>query len=156
VSWAAAKLVLEGNGQELREAGLDAIARAGGWQVVTGISTIMRVFLWGVMDSMIDCYALGYGWVDQETLWTKTLEEYLGERIAPRKIVWRDGGMEPRMLVAGKRHKAVCRAQQDANAAAVVVMDMACCDLSIMRMKRYRCDTRAFRLYRARHASTEK
>lgn len=58
VSRACILAVIRQNALQLPEAALTAILRAGGWQAVTGIPTVLRVYARKVLDQYIDMKSL--------------------------------------------------------------------------------------------------
>ena len=87
------------NGLELPEGVLTAILRAGGWQAVTGIPTVLRVYARKVLDQYIDMKSLSLGRDLGTEVWQQKIVEYLGRHTFPTEAIVDPGRAEIPMQV---------------------------------------------------------
>lgn len=87
VSRACILAVIRQNGLQLPEGVLTTILRAGGWQAVTGIPTVLRVYARKVLDQYIDMKSLSLGRDLGPEVWQQKFDEYLGRQMFPEQTI---------------------------------------------------------------------
>ncbi|GLC57084.1 hypothetical protein PLESTB_001181300 [Pleodorina starrii] len=84
VTRAATVEILRQQGRGLSETVLTAIARWGGWQAVTGVRTLSRIYIQPVLDTFICGFTLGLGRQPSTKEWEARLQSYLGGDVFPK------------------------------------------------------------------------
>ena len=79
--------IMESKGNELSPGVIEMLVRAGGWQAVTGATTVLRVYARKVVDDFLDYYSLALGYTMSNAAWQQRRRAYLGEAVCPKAPV---------------------------------------------------------------------
>ena len=72
---------MDSRGTELPPGVIDMLVRAGGWQAVTGATTVLRGYARKTIDDFLNCYSLALGYTMSEAAWQQKRRAYLGEAV---------------------------------------------------------------------------
>lgn len=77
--------VMHSEGQGLPTSTLIVVVRAGGWQAVTGVTTILKTYARKVIDEHIDLYSISLGYDIGKQGWEDRVRAYLGAPLFPKQ-----------------------------------------------------------------------
>lgn len=139
ITRAATSNLLENCGMGIDEALLHAITRWGGWRAVTGIQTVLRIYLATTIDNYVCGHGLGLGRRKSKEEWERRRLEYLGPDIMPTETYAR-GTYPLRVRMAGWHVPTVARWRQDVTTACNAIMKMGKGDTALYPVDRYMSD----------------
>lgn len=133
--------ILQNRGSGLSEDTLMAIARWGGWECVTGVMTVMKVYAARIIDSYLNGAVLGLGHRAAQVDWEARLAEYTSHRCECATDVRDASHMTGQPLLVRHRvrhHVAVVAVRHELNAAVAKLLQAAAMDITIMPILRFR------------------
>ena len=144
-------------GTALDDGTLHCIVRWGGWQAVTGVQTVMRIYARKVIDDFIDPYAMSLGRPLSDKEWERRRVEYIGEVVSPSDSIvdYRRGPENLQVRLHVWEHPVWQRVQRELNEVWGQVMQAALADMRSKHLHRYLQNSRAFSLYCDTHADNK-
>ena len=85
---------MRAQGLQLPEGTLNVVVRAGGWNAVSGVFTVMKTYARKVIDEHIDLYSINLGYDIGPEGCAERLREYLGEPAFPKHPVVEPGRIQ--------------------------------------------------------------
>ncbi|GLC47223.1 hypothetical protein PLESTM_002046900 [Pleodorina starrii] len=132
--------ILNNRGTGLSEDTMNAICRLGGWDSVTGIRTVMKVYAARIMDRYVSGAALTLGRVGTAAEWDTRKQEYMGTVQWPAKQIWEAGSvLHPLpMRHAMRWERAVAQRREMLSKACAELLKLVLQDTDEMPVLRYR------------------
>ena len=132
--------IISRKGKGLSDKFMNAITRAGGWQSITGVQTVMRVYANKIIDTYLSTSGLTMGRSISDWEWERRLAMYRGPDAHPQWPPQETGATnEPLPLRWVVMHDAACVShRQELSRLAARLLQVGNADLAIMPMNRYR------------------